>query len=61
MKLSEFSSAIGVVVAFTASGSAQGPRGKDLDKPLVIATTCSSPIWFWRGSTSTSNPRGSGE
>jgi len=37
MKLSEFSVAIGVVVAMTASGSAQAPRGKDLEKPLVVA------------------------
>jgi pimeloyl-ACP methyl ester carboxylesterase len=37
MKLSAFSVAIAVVIAFTASGSAQAPRGKDLEKPLVIA------------------------
>src|SRR4029450_7326333 len=37
MKLSQFSIAIGVVVATTVSGSAQGPRGKDLEKPLVVA------------------------
>jgi hypothetical protein len=37
MKLSEFSIAIGVVVAITATGLAQAPRGKDLEKPLVIA------------------------
>ena len=37
MKLSAFSSAIAVVVATTMTGSAQSPRGKDLDKPLVIA------------------------
>ena len=32
MKLSEFSVAIGVVVGMTAAGSAQAPRGKDLEK-----------------------------
>jgi pimeloyl-ACP methyl ester carboxylesterase len=37
MKLSGFAIAIGVVVAMTASSSAEGPRGKDLEKPLVIA------------------------
>src|SRR6186713_2365305 len=37
MKLSAFSIAIAVVVATTATGSAQSPRGKDLEKPLVIA------------------------
>jgi hypothetical protein len=36
MKLSAFGVALGVVVAFTATGSAQAPRGKDLEKPLVI-------------------------
>jgi hypothetical protein len=38
MKLSEFSVAISVVVGMTAAGSAQAPRGKDLEKPLVIAS-----------------------
>src|SRR4026207_58220 len=37
MKRSAFSLAIGLVVATTATGSAQSPRGKDLEKPLVIA------------------------
>ena len=37
MKLCEFSVAIGVIVAMTASGSAQARRGKDLEKPLVVA------------------------
>ena len=37
MKLSAFSIAFAVVVATTATGSAQSPRGKDLEKPLVIA------------------------
>src|SRR5262245_32535423 len=37
MKLSIFSIAIAVVVATTVTGSAQSPRGKDLEKPLVIA------------------------
>ena len=37
MKLSAFSIAIAVVVTTTATGSAQSPRGKDLEKPLVIA------------------------
>jgi pimeloyl-ACP methyl ester carboxylesterase len=37
MKRSAFSLAIGLVVATTVIGSAQSPRGKDLEKPLVIA------------------------
>ena len=37
MRLSAFSIAIAVVVAATVTGSAQSPRGKDLEKPLVIA------------------------
>jgi pimeloyl-ACP methyl ester carboxylesterase len=37
MKLYQFSLAIGVIVAATTTGSAQAPRGKDLEKPLVIA------------------------
>ena len=37
MRLSAFSIAIAVVVATTATGSAQSPREKDLEKPLVIA------------------------
>jgi pimeloyl-ACP methyl ester carboxylesterase len=37
MKLSAFGIAIGLVIAATAIGSAQSPRGKDLEKPLVIA------------------------
>jgi len=37
MKLSVFSLASAVVIATTVTGSAQSPRGKDLEKPLVIA------------------------
>jgi len=37
MRLSALSVAIAVVVATTVTGSAQSPRGKDLEKPLVIA------------------------
>jgi pimeloyl-ACP methyl ester carboxylesterase len=37
MKLSDLSVALGVVAAMTVSGSAQSPRGKDLEKPLVVA------------------------
>src|SRR4026209_1199891 len=37
MKRAAFSLAIGLVVATTVIGSAQSPRGKDLEKPLVIA------------------------
>jgi pimeloyl-ACP methyl ester carboxylesterase len=37
MKLYQFSLALGVIVAATTTGSAQAPRGKELEKPLVIA------------------------
>ncbi len=37
MKLSDFSIALAVITVITATGSAQAPRGKDLEKPLVIA------------------------
>jgi hypothetical protein len=59
MKLYEFSLAIAVILAVTMTGSAQAPRGKDLDKPLVIAKQGS---FFVGGEKKTlpTNPAGRG-